>query len=138
MTLLPKSLRHVERVPVFDPEDLNLCLVGLSQLDRSSTPQQRPFREDPEIVLTCLAAQYAVLEIPRLHRRFDIYCSDKLDSKNTYIVVTREEHVRVEMGFLMRLDFYKLGWWRAGIMRMVGAKYRRLWVGPIPGSMNVE
>lgn len=35
MSLLPKQLRSETRVPVFDPEDCNLCLVALCQLDRA-------------------------------------------------------------------------------------------------------
>lgn len=38
MSLLPAQLRSDDRVPVFDPEDGNLCLVSLSQLDRRFIP----------------------------------------------------------------------------------------------------
>ena len=135
MNLLPKQLRGEERVPVFDPEVSKLSLVALSQLDGSFIPLQTDrCAEALKKILTCLVAQYAILEIPRLRPRFDIYGSDESDAKRTYAVVTRLRHVNVEMRCISRLDFYRLGWWRAGPMRMVGAKYRRLWVGPIPAS----
>ena len=85
-------------------------------------------------VLTSLAAEYTVLDIPRLRPRFDIHGSNEPDTKNTYVIVTREQHVKVGRSFVARLHFYRLGWWRAGVMRMVGRKYRRLRVGPIPAS----
>ena len=135
MKLLPKQLRGEERVPVFDPEVGNLSLVALSQLDSSFIPLQRDrFAEALKRILTCLAAQYIVLEIPRLRPRFDIYGSDEPEAEKSYAVVTSLRHVNVEMRYIARLDFYRFGWWRAGTMRMIGAKYRRLWVGPIPAS----
>ena len=135
MNLLPKQRRGEERVPVFDPEVRNLSLVTRSQLDSSFIPlQTNRFAEALEKILTCSAARYAVLEIPRLRPRFDIYGSEEPDGKKTYAVVTRLKHVNVEMSFIGRLDFYRFGWWRAGPTRIVGAKYRRLWVGPIPAS----
>lgn len=39
MTLLPAQLRSEERVPVFDPEDGNLALVSVFNLDRPMTPR---------------------------------------------------------------------------------------------------
>ena len=55
--------------------------------------------------------------------------SNELDTEDTYAVVTRNEHIKVEKSFVVHLHFHRLGWWRAGVMRMVG---RGLWVGPIP------
>lgn len=138
MNLLPKQLRGQKRVPVFNPEDYSLRLAALSQLDRSFTPLQSPFSESLRRMLIHLASQYIILDIPRLHPRFDIYGSNELDTTKTYAVVTRKEHAKVGMKYITRLDFYRLGWWRAGIMRMVGTKYRRLWVGPIPASARPE
>ena len=140
MNLLPEQLRVEERVPVFDSEHHKLSLVALSQLDSSSIslPRNRSAQALKKM-LTCLAAQYVVLEIPRLHPRFDIYRSDDPDPKKTYAVVTHHEDENVVgMKWIARLDFYRLGWWRAGVMRMVGAEYRQLWVGPIPASALTE
>ena len=135
MNILPKQLRGEERVPVFDPEVSNLSLVALSQLDSSFIPlQTHRLAETLEKILTCIAAQYTILEIPKFRSRFDIYGSDEPDAAKTYAVVARLKHFNVEMKYISRLHFYRLGWWRAGPMRMVGAKYRRLWVGPIPAS----
>ena len=40
MNFLSKQLRGEERVPVFDPENCNLSLVALSQLNSSFIPLQ--------------------------------------------------------------------------------------------------
>ena len=138
MSLLPKPLRGEDRVPVFDPEDRNLRLVALSQLDRTIIPLRELLARNLENVLTYSAAQYTVLDIPRLHPYFDIYGSNELDTEKTYAVVTRDEHAKVELSFIARLNFYRLGWWRAATMRMVGKEYRRLWVGPIPESARLD
>ena len=141
MNLLPKQLRRKERVLVFDSEvdpevHKPICLVALSQLDSSFIPLHiSRFTEALEKILTCTAAQYTVLEIPRLRSRFYLSVSDGPDAKKTYAVITRHERKNVEMRVISCLDLYRLGWWRNGPMRMVGAKYRRrLWVGPIPAS----
>lgn len=42
MNLLPAPLRSDTRVPVLDPQDLNLGLVDLSQLDRRFIPPRSP------------------------------------------------------------------------------------------------
>ena len=120
MNLRPKQLRSEEHVPVFNPEDYNLHLATLSHLDRSFTPLQSPFSESLRRMLIHLASQYIILDIPRLHPRFDIYGSNELDRTKTYAVVTREEYAKMGMNFIARLDFYRLGWWHVGTMRMVG------------------
>ena len=83
-------------------------------------------------MLTSSAAKYVILDIPRLQLNFDIHGSNELDTESTYVVVTRDEHTEVGKSFMVRLHFYRLGWWRAGVLRMVGQKYRRLWIGPMP------
>lgn len=89
-------------------------------------------------MLTSLAAKYTILEVPRFHPRFDIHGSNGLDTESTYIVVTKDEHSEVGKSFVMRLYFYRLGWWRAGVLRTVGKKYRQLFVGPMPASARLE
>lgn len=83
-------------------------------------------------MLTSLAAKYDILDIPRLHPCFDIHGSNELDTESTYVVATRSEHTKVEKSFIVRLHFYRLGWWRAGVLRMIRKRYRRLWIGPMP------
>lgn len=83
-------------------------------------------------MLTSLAAKFIILDIPTLHPKFDIHASNDLDTESTYIVVTRNEDTEVGKSFMVRLHFYRLGLWRAGILRMVGKRYRQLWVGPMP------
>ena len=145
MNLLPKQLRREERVLVFDPEveievdpdvDKRISLVALSQLDSSFIPLHIcRFTEALEKVLTCIAARYTVIEMPRFHRHFSLSVSRGPDGNKTYAVNTRGEQVNDEFRVIVLFDLYGLGWWRNGPMRMVGAKYRRrLWVGPIPAS----
>lgn len=82
-------------------------------------------------MLTSLAAKFIILDIPTLHPKFDIHASNGLDTESTYIVVTRNEDTEMGKSFMVRLHFYRLGLWRAGILRMVGKRYRQLWVGPM-------
>ena len=89
-------------------------------------------------MLTSLAAKYTILDIPRVHPRFDIYGSNEFDTEDTYAVVTRNEHIKLGNSFVVRLHFYRVGLWRAGVMRMVGRRYRRLWVGPIPACARLD
>ena len=89
-----------------------------------------------KLTLTYVAAKYIILDVPRFHPYFDIYGSSELDAENTYAVVTRAEHVAAMKSFIARLHFYRLGWWRAGVLRMVGARHRRLWIGPIPARSD--
>ena len=75
-----------------------------------------------------------ILGVLRLHPSFDIHDSNKLDTENTCTIVTSDEHSQEGKSFDVRLHFYRLGWWRVGVMRMVGKKWRRLWIGPLPFS----
>ena len=141
MSCLPKQLGGEERVPVFDPE-VGLVIVAVSQLDRSFIPLQiNRFTGALEKVLTCIAAQYTILEVPRFRSRFDIDGSHsdidgsaEPDAKRTYAVFAHPKDEKEGMSLIAHLKFGSLGWWRAGPMRMLGAKYRKLWVGPIPES----
>ena len=139
MNLLPKQLRDEERVPVLDPKVGILSLVALSQLDRSFIPLQiHRFAEALEKILMCIVTQYTVLDIPRFRRDFDIHCSTEPDANKAYAVAASLKQAKKGMKCISRLDFYQLGFWRAGPMRMVGAKYRKLYVGPIPASALTE
>ena len=129
MTPLPKHLGCEHHVPVFDPADCRVCFVAISKLDRPSIPLQSSFSNT---VLTSLAAQYTILDIPRFHPRFDLYGSSGPGKESTYSVVTSIEHVKVEQTFDARLNLIRLGWWRGGVLRMLEKRYRQLWVGPIP------
>ena len=132
MSCLLKQLGGEERVPVFDPQGGGLTLVAVSQLDRSFIPPQiNRFTEALEEMLTCIAAQYTVLEVPRFCSRFDI---DGSAEPETYAIVANQKDLKEGMSLIAHLRFDELGWWRTGPMRMLGAKYRKLWVGSIPES----
>lgn len=110
MNLLPKRLRSDERVPVFDPEVSKLSLVALSQLNSSSILQQtNRFTEALQKILTCIAAQYIALKIPKFRSRFDIYCSNEAGGKKTYALVTSLDHANAEVKQISHLDFSQLG-----------------------------
>ena len=115
MKFLPKQLRCEERVLLFDPEVHYLSLVALSRLDSSFIPLQgNRFAEALQELLTCLAAQYTVLEIPKFHPQVDIYGFDEPDTTKTYTVVTRFKQVEEGMNYISRLSFYRISWGRAG------------------------
>lgn len=117
MNLLPAQLLSRDRVPVFDPEDCNLRLVALSEID---------------------PAKYTILDVPRFLPRFDIYGSNDPNTENTYAIVSRAEHAGPNTSFLARLYFNQLGWWHAGVLRVVGKGYRQLWIGPIPACARLD
>ena len=89
-------------------------------------------------MLTSSAAKYTILDVPKFHPRFDIHGSNGLDAENTYAVVSRAEHASAVKMFVVRLHFYRVGWWRAGVLRLVGGRYRQLWIGPMPAYVGLE
>lgn len=89
-------------------------------------------------ILTSLASNYTILDVPTFRPRFDIYGSDDLDADNNYAVVSRAEHASAMRCFIVRLNFYQLGWWRAGVLRIVGERHRRLWIGPMPAGARMD
>lgn len=80
------------------------------------------------MMLIRIVEQFTILELPRFHPRVDIYASNEFGVRNNFAVVTSAEHVGATRSFIARLHLYGLGWWYAGVLRLVGARYRRLWV----------
>lgn len=64
MNLLPKQLRSETRVPVFDPEDCNLCLVALCQRDRAVISLRSSLLEKDADFLSCQIHYSRHTEIP--------------------------------------------------------------------------
>ena len=89
-------------------------------------------------MLASSAAKYIVLDIPRLHPRFDIYGSNEFDTKSTYMTVTRNEYTKVGRSFMVRLHFYRFGWWCAGVLLMAGERCGQLWIGPMPPCARLD
>ena len=89
-------------------------------------------------MLASSTAKYIVLDIPRLHPRFDLYGSTEFDTESTYMIVTRNAYTKVGRSFMVRFHFYRFGWWRAGVLLMVGERCRRLWNGPMPPCARLD
>ena len=79
------------------------------------------------------AAEYSILTIPKYRQTFDIHVTSDPNTEDTFAVVSKVDDVEVGKSFMCRLKYgRRVGFWYGGVKRVIGEKYRVIWIGDLP------
>ena len=79
------------------------------------------------------AADYAILTIPKYRQTFDIHVSRDPNTEDTFAVVSKVDDIEIGKSFMCRLKYrHGVGFWYGGVKRVIGEKYRVIWIGDLP------
>ena len=79
------------------------------------------------------AADYAILTIPKYRQTFDIHVSRDPNTEETFAVVSKVDDIEIGKSFMCRLKYrHGVGFWYGRVKRVIGEKYRVIWIGDLP------
>lgn len=79
------------------------------------------------------AAEYFILTIPKYRQTFDIYVSGDPNTEDPYAIVSKVDDIETGFRILCRLKYGRcVGFWYGGVKRVIGEKYRVIWIGDLP------
>ena len=83
------------------------------------------------------AAEYFIVPIPKYRREFDIYVSQDPNIEDPFVAVWKSDDIELGWRLMCRLKYgHAVGFWCRGVKRMLGEKYRVIWIGYLPQDMR--